>query len=232
MIDYVVILITALIGGLGWHVTLHPPAPTKKKRYYALFLVLTSTGIILSGVQARRNGQIQDQILGNTSQPAIFTLLTPQQVFPLASGQKCIFNINFRNGGPVATKGEGRVASLSFISQVLSTPQDQNDLEQRFKQFWQDPKSQIFHLAVMQPGGGGMVSTTRGPVITDEDAQSLQSGGRAIYILTRLAYTDKFGSHTQDFCQMSQPPMNTVTGPMTMFHYCPFGNSDSQPDAP
>jgi hypothetical protein len=232
MTDYILAgvssIITALIGILGWHVTMHPPAGKNKekerRRFTNWFIALTLLSLILINVLGVRSSQQLSRIEENTTLPAAFNLSTPQQVSPLVGGQKLMFNINFHNGGPIATVGEGRVAALSFISPVLTSAQDQAELEKRFNEFWTNPNSQIFHLASTEPGAPGMVSTTQAPILSDEDAKSLQAGTSVIYVLTRMTYSDKYGAHTQDFCQLSQPPQNTTTGPMTLFHVCPFGN--------
>src|ERR1700677_2914528 len=163
MIDLVPILISALLGWLGWHVTLSPPSGTKRKRrYYVAFILLAIAGVVLSGIQAIRNGHVLSSIEKNTSEPASFYLTSPDQDFPIAAGRQCIFNVNFKNGGPVLTIGTGKAATQCFISPYRTTERDQQELLQEFEDYWLSSK-QMWHLAPIAPNGVGMISTNLGP---------------------------------------------------------------------
>jgi hypothetical protein len=111
MVNVLSALIPALLGVLGFWIAFYPPTTRNRKWFLVGIVVLTT----ISAILAYNGASVLDVIVRNTSEPASFSMLDPDQVFPLAVGQKCVFNISYKNGGSISTIGTGKIRDSVFL---------------------------------------------------------------------------------------------------------------------
>lgn len=216
---------TAVLGG---HISVKPPTKKKVARYRAYFwsLAIASFGIgLLQGIRGIKASNdlatAMNTVEQNTERHAEFQISKIESVNLPIKGSNLLHNVHFKNGGSGETLGYGRIGACSFIDKPRITQPEQEDLLEQFNQWWVAPGSHIYRLTPTQPGEDAFV-TSQGSVLTEQEASQLEAGTLLIYVLARVEYTDKYGSHVQDLCNVSQPPQNTVSGTVVVYHSCPF----------
>ena len=222
MSNFLSAVVPAMLGFLAFWIAFYPPARSKRKWFLIAIVLLTVASAILS----YNGASVLDTVVKNTSEPAYFSMLEPVQASALAAGQKCVFNINYKNGGSVSTIGMGKIRAQCFLRPLATTEAEQKALSQDFEDYW-NTTPEKFDLTETAPNGSGEISTNLGPTYSADDVQAITAGKKTIYLLTRIVYTDKYNTHTQDFCLLAQPPQTTINGSFIQFHVCPFGNTHS-----
>ncbi len=217
----------AAMAILGGHVSLKPPAKKKVARYRAYFWLLAITSFCLSLLQGIRGIKASNDLATglnkveqNTERHAEFQMSNIQSVNLPVTGSNLIHNVHFKNLGSRETLGYGRDGAYSFIGKPRLTESEQKDLQDEFNQWWGAPGSHIYRLAPSQPGEDSYV-TSQGPMLNEQEASQLEAGTQLIYVLARIEYRDKYGTHVQDFCNVSQRPQNTLSGTIVAYHSCP-----------
>jgi hypothetical protein len=228
----VLALCTSAMGYFGVHVTLHPPAnPSSIRRYKQGFIGLAVLATLLIAFQEYRTSRTLGAIEYNTERPALISVTKLVPVRELDPGALCDWNVYYRDAGNGPTIGVGSVGAVVYLSEPIkdAETEKQSVMEKRFYEWWRAPGSHVYKLTVLHPNDEYFV-TSEAPILTAPDVEKIRSGAMVIYVLGSTIYADIYGSHTQDFCRVSQPPQKTMAAPsglasQIIFHDCTFHTS-------
>ena|SRR3989442_8292126 len=199
---------------LGWRMTLNtePLSPRKRKLYNWMFVLFGLFGVICVGILAYRSYR----------EHAHLTVTRIEKAYipnPFVINEPLRANVWVKNVG----KGPGRITShysRTYIREDVEITSQQSAVAE-FRRWMEanPPKSSGEFLPPEQP----FWFTSDGAVLSPEDYQNLINGRRVFYVLSDVRFTDDFGTHEFQNCQMLQPLRRNE---LSVFAYCKVFNDE------
>jgi hypothetical protein len=181
---------------LGWRVTVSTKPLVRSRRilYEILFVSCAVIGIGCVSFQAYRSGLERAHLAETSIDPSYLPI-------PFVVNEPLGVNVTVSNVG----KGPAKIIShyaRAYIQNDLSK-QSQDETVSAFAGWMKTnpPKGKGELLPPTQP----FFFTADGSTLTPEDYANLANGRRVLHVIAYVKYTDDFGTHEFQFCQMLQP---------------------------
>lgn len=241
-----IVFVTALIGYVGVHVTLHPAETPKAKRNYKIIfgaLTLVACGLVLWQGILNRHEQNElhsqlNKIQKNTEQPPTVNVNVPPS--PPPSKQRAIMTLAFTSPDDgikiihdpqypqagwlvnVSCKNVGtvlarRVACAEYAKRIPA--KGGIPTNETLQEYWKEYSTTLAASQFPQfvdLDPGRNAWGSVGLQMLEVDPE-LNSGSKVIMVAVTMFYSDDAGPHKKEYCLWAQPPFNPSN---PTWHFC------------